>query len=88
MSLAELSAYARRHHLSVRLAIAPGGPAAGNHDRPTRLSELGVFDGPSKDAEEIEGLYLRPGQTLDLAAHQLLKLTKREIERRTTTAED
>ena len=77
MSLAELTAYARRHHLSVRLAIEPG-----DADKPTRLSELTVCDGHDRNAEEIEGIYLRPSHSLDYSAKRLLELVKH------TTVED
>lgn len=76
MSLAELDAYSKRHGRSVRLAIAPG-QALAHKDRPTRLSELAVYDGPGKDAKEIEAVYMRPGHTLDDAAGFLLELVKR-----------
>ena len=81
--LRELDAYAKRHGLTLRLAIEPGGPAAHNPDRPTRLSELALYEGAGKDAEEVEAVYLRPTHTLDDAAGFLLELVKR-----TPTPED
>lgn len=80
--LSELDAYAKRHGRTVRLAIHPGDAVA-HKERPTRLSELAVYDGHGKDAQEVEAVYLQPGHTLDDAAGFLLELVKR-----TPTPED